>query len=107
MARQRHVPGEQGSFDGDTETTDCARCLGTGVVVSGPGAVIPPGTCAKCGGTGKVTRLRAVDARQVRVRVDLTLDEARALLSDPVSAEAQVARAKLRAALSRAEDRAA
>lgn len=67
---RRSVPGEQESFADDAVTTTCSRCGGRDL----------PVTCSTCGGTGKVTLLPRNAPRQRRVRLEMTPDEATALL---------------------------
>lgn len=92
--KRRSVPGRQESFAPDAVVTRCPRCSGRDPNVS---------TCTTCGATGEVTLLpRASRASTRRVRLDLTIEEAHALLRGRPTPETTV---RLAGALDRAEAR--
>lgn len=91
--RRRSVPGRQASMDPDAIVTTCVRCAGREPNIH---------TCPTCGATGVVTLLPRASRRASRVRLDLPIEEATALLEGRPSAATT---AKLAAAIARASER--
>lgn len=76
-------------MDGAAVTTTCPKCAGADM----------PVICTTCGGTGVVTLLPRATSSSRRVRLELTLDEARLLLEGRPTPETTV---RLAGALERA-----
>lgn len=95
VRRRRSVPGRQESFAPDAVVTTCPKCGGREPALS---------TCSTCGATGEVTLLPRASRSPSRVRLELTIEEARALLSGKPTPETTV---RLAGALDRALERTA